>query len=1092
LKKWYLVLFWLIYLPILGQNKSLFSEGKWLKIKIQQDDIYTLNQAFFKKYGIDISGISLRNIQIYAGPTGMLDQKNSKEIAERLTEIPYFTNDTDGKFDKNDFLKFYGQGPNQTNLTSTEFVSNHTFENFAYYFIRLGDKPGKIIQPLAVKSATAEVISRAEVRVREEKELRNILGSGRDWYGDFFYNTYAIKYKLSDALSTVKCELGILGVGGANQLLEISKANELIETEILPKADYNPADAFDRYSRVGDPKKIGFELGMADIDLKLKLATENSANAGAYIDYFQFSYVSKLKAVSRGSAFYFVKKEQIDLVSLNISDFTKNTQVWNITQDLDPQLSLLSSDGNATVNLNSGLNRILLNDLSFSLFPLACEKIENTDIFNIDPPQLLIVFPSKFKEAAKELAKHKSESQKTKTQALNVTEIYNSLSGGKVDISAIRDYCKFLFNKDSSAFKNLILMGSASFDYKNNQGLAFNRTSEQIPTYQSRESLEPIYSYCSDDFYGFLEDHEGLWSEGVSEQGVWLSDLKNDHTLDIAIGRLPVKTAIEASQMVQKIISYDLKNQMNTAISFVADNRDFNTHTDNSENLAQIAKTQFGGFDISKIYVDQYELTDAKESPAAAQSLVKNIEKGPFLINYAGHGSESGWAQEKLFTFKEILNLKNAGLPIFFTATCQFGKFDNPAQTSGAELTLLNPVGGGIAILTTTRPVYASSNEKINQAFYKNISNFKTLGELFKQTKNSAILGEINRNFTLLGDPTLKLPTFLNQVEILKINENPPANIVLEPLKPFKITGRVAGIKNGKVKIEIYDKALTNKTLGSFDDSKAFEYQTQNQILVQKSVDVLNEIFETEITLPVNMLPGQGRGNMTLKAESSDGKTSKLGSFSDFLINNTKTILLGESKPSLQISKTADSQVTIKASDDKGLYAGNDEFANELIIDDSLRIDLNSISKFNAALNSFEVAVNLEFLAAGKHVLLAKVLDIDNNKSEQSLEINILKPKIELKSVVVFPNPVESFTQFKIQHNRSSEDLSAQVTIFDIDGKVYKKITNTCKKCESIWTFGVDFENIVSTEKPLLYKIDLSSSVDFTKTTVSGRLLVLK
>lgn len=74
------------------------------------------------------------------------------------------------------------------------------------------------------------------------------------------------------------------------------------------------------------------------------------------------------------------------------------------------------------------------------------------------------------------------------------------------------------------------------------------------------------------------------------------------------------------------------------------------------------------------------------------------MEEGSFVINYNGHGSEEGWAQEKLLTFSDILNWRNQKQPILFTATCQFGKFDNPAIVSGAELSLLNATGGAIAL----------------------------------------------------------------------------------------------------------------------------------------------------------------------------------------------------------------------------------------------------------------------------------------------------------------------------------------------------------------------------------------------------------
>src|SRR5690606_2319574 len=110
-------------------------------------------------------------------------------------------------------------------------------------------------------------------------------------------------------------------------------------------------------------------------------------------------------------------------------------------------------------------------------------------------------------------------------------------------------------------------------------------------------------------------------------------------------------------------------------------------------------------------------------APQATQRLHELVDAGSYLITYIGHGAEDGLTNEKLLTLNDILTFRNAGrLPIWFTATCQFGKFDNPAVISGAELMLLRSQTGAIALLTTTRPVYSSTNQAVNQAFFKNIT----------------------------------------------------------------------------------------------------------------------------------------------------------------------------------------------------------------------------------------------------------------------------------------------------------------------------------------------------------------------------------
>jgi hypothetical protein len=143
---------------------------------------------------------------------------------------------------------------------------------------------------------------------------------------------------------------------------------------------------------------------------------------------------------------------------------------------------------------------------------------------------------------------------------------------------------------------------------------------------------------------------------------------------------------------------------------------------------------------------------------------------------------------------------------------------------SGAERALLNPSGGCIALLTTTRPVYSSTNERINSAFYNNISNAKTLGELFVLTKNQSIEGEINRNFSLLGDPSQPLPEFKNNIELLKANEKLPSGQTWRSLEKIQIVGKTEKKITGKIKISIFDKPTQSVTLGTFADGPKFTY----------------------------------------------------------------------------------------------------------------------------------------------------------------------------------------------------------------------------------------------------------------------------
>ena len=73
------------------------------------------------------------------------------------------------------------------------------------------------------------------------------------------------------------------------------------------------------------------------------------------------------------------------------------------------------------------------------------------------------------------------------------------------------------------------------------------------------------------------------------------------------------------------------------------------------------------------------------------------------------------------------------------TATCKFSCFDVDKVSAG-EYLLLNNRGGAIALLTTTRLVYANPNYTLNTKFIdvlyeKQNGEYPRLGDLYKQTK---------------------------------------------------------------------------------------------------------------------------------------------------------------------------------------------------------------------------------------------------------------------------------------------------------------------------------------------------------------------
>jgi hypothetical protein len=132
---------------------------------------------------------------------------------------------------------------------------------------------------------------------------------------------------------------------------------------------------------------------------------------------------------------------------------------------------------------------------------------------------------------------------------------------------------------------------------------------------------------------------------------------------------------------------------------------------------------------------------------------------GSAVFSYTGHGGEDGWSDTKILTMDDVDNWNNKyRLPVFITATCEFGRFDNPNRPTGGELVITKPDGGGIAIFTTTRKAYASANIQLAASFSVNIKSVngnanQKMGDLMRIVKNKNNNNIFIRNFVLLGDP---------------------------------------------------------------------------------------------------------------------------------------------------------------------------------------------------------------------------------------------------------------------------------------------------------------------------------------------------
>ena len=109
--------------------------------------------------------------------------------------------------------------------------------------------------------------------------------------------------------------------------------------------------------------------------------------------------------------------------------------------------------------------------------------------------------------------------------------------------------------------------------------------------------------------------------------------------------------------------------------------------------------------------------TSRRPRPADVNDAIDNaIESGTLVMDYFGHGGVNGWANERILEVPQVQGWNNEKtLPLLITVTCEFARFDNPLRPTAGEFAFLNPRGGSINRISTSREIFISVGQSLGQ-----------------------------------------------------------------------------------------------------------------------------------------------------------------------------------------------------------------------------------------------------------------------------------------------------------------------------------------------------------------------------------------
>ena len=583
-----------------------------------------------------------------------------------------------------------------------------------------------------------------------------------------------------------------------------------------------------------------------------------------------------------------------------------------------------------------------------------------------------------------------------------------------------------------------------------------------------------------DDFICVMQDGKTVHGDGNREQGL---------SLAVSVGRLPVSTAVQAEQMVQKITDYmqqaNAGSWMND-VMFIADDgnkssTNNNIHMQNINANADMVRSQSPGYNVKKVMYDAYEKTSSATGdtyPDVVTITHKQQNDGALVINYGGHAAWSELSEEKVFVMQDFTDFKNSNYPLWFTAACETMPLDMTHSSIGEEA-VLNASGGAIAFVGTIRTVYETDNANLNNRFMRYVLSYEdsvsgramTVGDALRLAKNELAASNVDlsvnkHQFTLAGDPAMRLALPKYFLKIDRINGASTESVdTLKGNSIVSVTGHVTTPKgdavsdfNGTAYINVWDSEQIVTCRGQ-NGEDPFVYDDYNSKLYSGSCSVADGQFEFLFRVPRGIHNDGNNGMITVFAVDDDDATpvTAHGETKSFVVKGYREAENDSIGPTIYsylnstmfrngdaVGQTPFFVAEVADNDGLDVTGGTIGHNMELVVDGdaTMTFDLNDNFVFDeGSYTSGQTYYVLPELKAGYHTLYFRAWDLLGNYSVVSLDFRVVKGVApEIKDIFVTPNPINGSATFYIMHDLQGSNATVYIDIIDLTGRIVETL----------------------------------------------------
>ena len=679
MKKILFIAFWvLVSLPMMAgihsyAERSVLADGHWVKIRVSESGVCRMSFSELRSAGLEPS-----QVRVFGYGGAQKEQDFSKRNIDDLPQVPVYVGE--------DYILFYVQGPISWTYNGSRFAhTRNTYSDFGYYL--LSDDAGAMLpfpEAEAVSGSPTDVTYYSYYQVQDKDSVNlidrtGVSGGGRTFYGEQFAAGQTRTFTFSTPYAN-----------GDNSSVYIDMAANAATTSTV-KAQLNNTSSKSIYiSSIPDHYTFGvagtISMNGASEEQNQRVTMQfvnSNASALAWLNYIEITTPSEL--VMTGSYMgirSLVNRNTTNPVRFLLRNTTASTQIWDVTDlaAIQRMPTTMVDDQLAWVGTQAdGVHEYIAVNTDGTKFVQAevVGEVKNQNLHALSNIDYIIICPEGYEDVSEDLAKAHEAKQAITYAIVTDQQVYNEFSSGTPDATAYRWLMKMLYDRAKNGIGQqprwLLLMGHGTFD---NRKLLRNSGTSLLLTYQSKNSVNEIKAYATDDYFAYLDDNEGA----IDTQG----------RMDIGVGRLPVESLDEARTTVDKLIQYIRNEQTGkwkNQLVYLADDGENGTHTETAEKSAELVRIKNPDFIVHKIFLDAYpqEVNASGESYPLAKNRVLNLLKnGVLFFDYSGHGGYNAITNESILNLKDIAGMTNKNQAFWLFATCNFAQCD-AGKRSAAE-----------------------------------------------------------------------------------------------------------------------------------------------------------------------------------------------------------------------------------------------------------------------------------------------------------------------------------------------------------------------------------------------------------------------